>query len=69
MVEVKIGSRTYEVSEDKASELKREYSGQIEIKEFYGAEQILIIIGGLVLGRFAADVADKIASEIEDNAE
>lgn len=54
------------ISEEKAQKLKLNYKKEHEVKEFFKlSEQILITIGGAVLGYFALDIANRISSEIE----
>ncbi|MBU4116983.1 MAG: hypothetical protein KKG94_04490 [Nanoarchaeota archaeon] len=51
---------------NKAKNLIKDYKqDKIEIKELAGAEQILIVVGGIILGHFATDIANRIASEID----
>ncbi len=51
---------------EKAKKLVKNYKqDKIEIKELAGVEQILVVVGGVVLGYFATDIANRIASEID----
>ncbi len=63
MVEIRIGEKIYQINEEKANELIKTYKKPNLEKEAFSG--ILITIGSVVLGYFAMDIANRIASEIK----
>ncbi|VVB83710.1 Uncharacterised protein [uncultured archaeon] len=71
MVEIEFNKRNNkrirEISQQKANEIIRKYKRDgIEVKELAEAEQVLISIGGMILGYFAIDIANRIAQELNN---
>jgi len=65
VVKVNVGKEVYYTDMDKAKDIIKKYKkDKVEVKETLGAE-VLIVVGGVVLGTFAMDIARRIASELK----
>lgn len=67
MVEIRLGNRKYEVSEEKAKKLKEKYSqkNEREIKEYFLLQQEVLIIGGFLVGYVGGEIINRIIDDIK----